>query len=1040
MIPLFPEGSLVSSVVTTTWVGVFVIAFFNLRLGWVLSGLVVPGFLVPLLLVKPWAGVVITGQAVVTYWLVLLLSEQLARWGLWNNFFGRDRFFAIILASVAVRVGSDTWLIPWLGGFLNDAFGLAFDYRNKLHSVGLVIVALMANQFWKPGLLRSVGPTVVTVGLTFLIVRYGLVELTNFRMADLAVMYEELGSSILASPKAYIVVIVTAFLASRMNLVYGWEFSGILIPALIALQWWQPLKILTSFVEAFAIYGVAVLLLRLPVFANTSIEGARKLLLFFNIAFAYKLALGWGLALYAPAVKATDYFAFGYLLSTLIAIKMHDQEIVARMTRATLQTSLTGVAVASVLGFTLTLLPNWPNRSPAEANAASVIETGAGLATFVGHRSIDAYGAGLDGRLQRPQPNEVGELLTAARALIAASRGMPEADLERAARLFAASGYRLQRFGSGYVAAVDTVAGRGWSSLIVRTATAADLVVEIPDPLARPQLARAGAAFYEAVDARVMILAGSSRSGGANPGLEPIADRATAFHAFHRAAASANVVQLRGGDAAGSRLVVKSSLPQALSGRRLEGLVPDVSVHFGPGEETNIQRRAMRSGFAELFLSGSTIARLVSDGEPQPPPGLHLAGLPAVFDTGPGVVAAAGSGGYRHPRTAELLYLDREVMTPLLSAARSGYRDGDWTPHGREILARVAAAAEVVGYELRALDIDGGSLMVLAEAEDSQRGWGTFILRPGRAEPIGVQIPRPIAEPGTLSTGLALFRRARARAVLASGAHPDAVSDRQADVLRRANAANAFNLASQILYRESGRASFTAAQLRGFAPRPTVDTASHPDVVLADAGGAVSADGLTPAGQRIHGILRHGNRLAFADGSPRVAGLDVSFTPQAAYLDQAANDAFITVWLSRGARSTYRDKGADSLELAHFVGLDMAANEGPLVAALAGKPLAKAPPSGLRSALRDYIESRDIVALAEVRDTWPGYRLERWLDPSTRRSYVFVWKDDALAMAASLAQGTQAEPIPLGAQRLSRDAIARLAATPGGVLLRRGRE
>ena len=52
---IFPQGSLSSSVITTVWVGVFVVAFFNLRFGWVLSGLVVPGYLIPLLLIKPWA-------------------------------------------------------------------------------------------------------------------------------------------------------------------------------------------------------------------------------------------------------------------------------------------------------------------------------------------------------------------------------------------------------------------------------------------------------------------------------------------------------------------------------------------------------------------------------------------------------------------------------------------------------------------------------------------------------------------------------------------------------------------------------------------------------------------------------------------------------------------------------------------------------------------------------------------------------------------------------------------------------------------------
>src|SRR3546814_12285958 len=40
-LPLVPEGGLASSVITTVWVGVFVLCFFNLRFGWVLSGLAI---------------------------------------------------------------------------------------------------------------------------------------------------------------------------------------------------------------------------------------------------------------------------------------------------------------------------------------------------------------------------------------------------------------------------------------------------------------------------------------------------------------------------------------------------------------------------------------------------------------------------------------------------------------------------------------------------------------------------------------------------------------------------------------------------------------------------------------------------------------------------------------------------------------------------------------------------------------------------------------------------------------------------------------
>ena len=66
-LPLFPQGSLASSVVTTVWVGVVVFSLMNLRLGWTFSGLVVPGYLVPLVIVKPWAAGVIVVEALLTH-------------------------------------------------------------------------------------------------------------------------------------------------------------------------------------------------------------------------------------------------------------------------------------------------------------------------------------------------------------------------------------------------------------------------------------------------------------------------------------------------------------------------------------------------------------------------------------------------------------------------------------------------------------------------------------------------------------------------------------------------------------------------------------------------------------------------------------------------------------------------------------------------------------------------------------------------------------------------------------------------------------
>ena len=95
-LPLFPDFSLPSSIMVTVFIGVWVLCFINLRFGWPLSGLVVPGFVAPILLAQPQSAAFILAEGTCTYLLARGVSQAFEISGVASPFFGRDRFFLIV--------------------------------------------------------------------------------------------------------------------------------------------------------------------------------------------------------------------------------------------------------------------------------------------------------------------------------------------------------------------------------------------------------------------------------------------------------------------------------------------------------------------------------------------------------------------------------------------------------------------------------------------------------------------------------------------------------------------------------------------------------------------------------------------------------------------------------------------------------------------------------------------------------------------------------------------------------------------------------
>lgn len=1018
-LPIFPEGALSASVIVTVWIGISIVCITNLRLGWVLSGLVVPGYMVPLIIVKPSSAIVVFAEGIITYWLVWLYSEYSTRFTGLSSFFGRDRFFALVLTSVAVRIVADGWLLPLAGDWMLAHYNLAFDYRNNLHSFGLIIVALIANNFWKTGLLRGLWPMAIQVGLTWFIVRYVLMELTNFNMASLAFMYEDTASSFLATPKAYIVLLVTAFVASRLNLFYGWDFSGILVPSLLALEWFEPRKILTTLIETVVILGLAHVTLRLPLFRNITMEGARKLLLFFNLSFAYKFVLSWILILFLPETKITDWFGFGYLLATLLALKMHDKGIFARVTAATLQTSLAGIVVATFVGFVLVVLPDpaWKDPSgAAQAVLPQLRRDNRPIREILLEAKTGFYAASVGDTLGTPLPRETDAFASGIRRLLEYRRSNELQDLDAARRTMLAAHYEIDDVAGEYLLLRPQPQARAWGAFVLRRRGLSQLLVGVPAPVDEAGAYEAAITLFAGSEARAFATAGSARRVRDDGSSDVLIWPQTMFQVFHRELAPREVLQVRTRKEGSSVLNLNGQVPESLDLQSLKRAGVAMQVTFTPSRERNLQRQTLSGSFLELWLNSIDAARVAqmgasnaTDKREQVPQGLS-AYLRAKVT--PATLVGSGANGYRPPSPEELLRIDREVLSPLLILARAQQRLDAHNTDDHSVFTAAATTGASMGLQVRWLAAPEGSYFLVA---DPARGNGWIVIRHGQARNFLLEVPRPLFESGILEMSLATYADLQARILVVAGAAPDANRDGAADVLARSNARSLFTLAHQVGLRDMGDSPGIALMMRAFNVRPD-QPAPREDAVLSF---DTTPAGSTPLTEESRSLLEQlkqsGLSVRLGDGAADTATYDASSGPQASYMGQTRNKRFAVLWVSPLTRRQV-DTEAALLQQRQFVALGLSASQVDVISALSARRMAS---GGISEAAKADAEryrlTGDIVLLSALQRRHTDLRLERLDDTGGRGAFLLVTTPDG-AVRAVLSLSPRAENADVSVQ------------------------
>lgn len=826
ILQLFPSGGgLGQSVITTVWIGITVVCLLNLRFGFPLTGLVVPGYLVPLLIVSPTSAAVILIESVVVYTIMLFCAKYLMERLGYAEMFGRDRFFAIILISILVRVIMDTLFWPLIANILSG-WDITFDYSSQLYSLGLVIIALTANVMWNGGFKYGMKVTIVQLLITFLLVRFVLMPMTNFSIANLAIMYEAVAASIIAAPKAYIILVITAFIASRANLKYGWEFNGIMLPALLALQLMQPTKLLTSFAETAIILIIGASLLNFTRLRNANIEGARLLLFFFNIGFIYKLFLNYFVVHYYPEIKVTDTFAFGYMLSTLLALKIYQKSALGLVIRATFQTSIVGGALAIMIGFIIMFIPSLFVTTDIKElqNTAKVSALGQQISEYKSYLHSNNKGQIDISSYQASQAKNNFK-----QAIYELKKAPDQVEnLQLNAQRLAKLDFQLQ-YDEHYIYIRDARKTSPRGLFIVARKATAEFIVTVPFPTSESLASDSAGLIFAHFNSRALAFGTSATP---NTELTHNNEQSPYYLAFIEAMGYNQLFQIREVNNRTSRLLAKTSsgatsqywiynqLPSSLSQRLIQQLLGSEDTFFGQATSSSLPTPSFKGQLFEAFLKSdnyTTLLANVSRGQSIDERNViseSTQSLNEVVSLFSQYITAKGSGNYQPLTMSQAALWEFEILKPLyrLKATITEQTvDSDIINQ----LNQVNATAKLMGYELTFLTNSQGRFLLIAPQLDGPAvnyGQGFYFINLNRSTQLNIEVPRPLFESNTLKFATELFINSNAEQLLIAGAHPYAHP--QANVLSPNNVDSLFNVVHQSYLRFSQNINIMNLQIR----------------------------------------------------------------------------------------------------------------------------------------------------------------------------------------------------------------------------------
>ncbi|HWN67301.1 MAG TPA: poly-gamma-glutamate biosynthesis protein PgsC/CapC [Haliangium sp.] len=946
---LLPPHGLDQSILLAVLIGLVLILFLTEVFGWVFVGLVVPGYLASVALIQPASAIAVVFESLLTYGLAYLVSELFPRTQSWSPFFGRERFLMIVLVSVFVRQNSQIWMLPLLLGYVDQTFGTTLYTDLDFYSIGLVLIPLTANMFWKLGLWRGSLQVAVPTLITYSLLRFLLLPYTNLSFANLALTYENVALDFLGSPKAYMILLTGAFLAAQYNLRYGWDYSGILVPSLLALAWFTPLTVVVTLGEALLLFFVTRTVLGLPAIRRLNFEGPRKVSVVFTIGFILKYVVGWGLYYLAPDARVTDYFGFGYVLTSLLAAKMLTKKVIGRVLLPTAQVSLTAFLIGSVVGYGLErLTPSEPTVRPAIERDQTVtrmlVREPLGVMVLAEVRARSSLPPELrDGRPGR-ELRSYGMLWRDIDRWLAGTGSVSDIYLD-AQEL----GFDLRRLERSFVPGEAAFAlfereerlgsQTGWDTALL-VPGAPGPYIEVPAPRSQTPAAQAAALLCGSMQCRAVLVSGGDASdrSAADVSLHPRAS----FQVAHGELASASIVQLHA-DWTVTRgrpvLHLQHTLPADVHLDRLWPREIELSWEPPPMALQQWQRNRQRLVVFRVHPV-DLVEHLTASASPPPAP---IAGVDILTFTAPLVEPSASAvdspdRDFVFPSESELRFLEVLLADPLLAAelpapsalAGEGSAGASAAQNAR-FTAWLHRLAQLVDYRLAPLTdcagVGQGCWVLAPEAAPMRFPVGLLAVRVGDVEPIAVEVPRPQREGGTFRIGAELWREVRGRILLVNPDETLTGPGMKLDPTIIGNPVTPFQALHQAIHHSLARAAHAPAPAASASEVAPASPQPRPGLVLQIRG----FGGWRPIGEdlvigmgapvmqtwqipaRIKELVAPegplgwlSDAMRYADGSDELITLSGQGTPQLSYTRSLGDVDFAMLWLSEPARESFR--------------------------------------------------------------------------------------------------------------------------------------